>query len=102
MPKQETLEAVAAGLLMDLVTQARGVDLADADSVVTQAVKELGMIVITQPERWPHGSGVKLRPLVTGQLGRLLRRGRLTVECDRPFLYLKPHPERLTLVASRP
>jgi hypothetical protein len=87
---------------MDLVTQAQGVDVCDVDAVVTQAVRELGMIVITRPERWPNGSGVKLRPLVTAELGRLLRRGRLTLECDRPFLYLKPHPETLTLVAARP
>ena len=98
---KEALEKMASGLIMEMVTKADGVDLVDVDHIVTQVVREMGMVVIMDQKRWPNGSGLKLRVVVTAELARLLRRGRLTVECDRPFLYLKPQPETLKLVRPR-
>lgn len=95
------LEDVAEGLLIGLALKMDGVDLENVAMLVTRVSEELVTIMRTHPKKWPKPSDVPLRTIVVKELGRLLRQGRLTIECDRPRLYLKLNKEKLRLASSR-
>lgn len=95
---QDQLQSVARGLLLDRAKRDDGINLCDADYLVSAVLTELASFVLTGPGG-ERGSGIALRPMVARELAQLIRTGRLTLECDKPFLYLKLSP--LALVADR-
>ena len=95
---QDQLQRIARGLLLDRARCEDGINLCDADYMVSAVLTELAVLVQSIPEQ-RQGSRVALRPLVARELWLLIRSGYLTLGWDKPFLYLKLNP--LAALAER-
>ena len=96
----EVLRRLAAGHLIQAAKAAEQIDLRNMDGVVARVVKDLSILVVTQPHNWPHGSGISVRTIVVQELERLIRRGRLALVLNRfNTLVLEPREEVLCQVS---